>query len=82
MGFVITGANFGGVQTPFTVVTLGTGLTQTILTVVPNGWSDSQITVQIPQSVVTGGNVVVTVGALQSNSASFTLTSPFGCAIP
>jgi hypothetical protein len=80
MGFVITGANFGGVQTPLSTATLGTGLDRTVLNVV--SWSNSQITVQIPQSILTGGSVVVTVGALQSNSASFTLTSPFGCTVP
>jgi hypothetical protein len=85
MGFVITGANFGGVQGSLSGVTLGDFPNQTQLTVL--SWSTSQIKVQIPQNVVTGGGLVVTVGTLptaafQSDPVIFSLTSPFGCTIP
>jgi hypothetical protein len=85
MGFVINGGNFGGVQGN-NFVTLGSFPNQTSLTVL--SWTASQITVQIPQNTLAGGNVVVTVvtppggffqNSFQSNGVNFTLDTPFGC---
>ncbi|WP_353070120.1 IPT/TIG domain-containing protein [Tunturibacter empetritectus] len=75
MGFVITGSNFG----PASTVSMGDPL-QGLLMVL--SWSPTAITVQIPQTIVSGGNVVVTDGGLPSNGVNFTLTAPFGCSTP
>ena len=64
----IAGANFGGLQGSSTVTFNGTAAT-------PTSWSASSITVNVP-SGATSGNAIVTVGGVQSNSVSFTVTPP------
>lgn len=72
MGFVITGTTFGSQQGASTVELGGTPLT-----VIPSGWTNTQITVQVPAGATTG-SVVVTVNSngqnYASNSKSFTVT--------
>jgi hypothetical protein len=79
MGFIIYGANFGGVQGASTVY-VGSNPIQGLLNVI--SWTSGAIVVQIPQTVVSGGNVVVLVGGIPSNGSPFTLTLPFGCSTP
>jgi len=78
MGFVITGANFGPVQGTSTV-TMGGNPIQGILTILSWSPTGDSITVQIPSTITSGGDVVVTVGGLPSNGVNFTLAAPFGC---
>jgi hypothetical protein len=79
MGFVITGANFGAFQ-GLSSVYLGSNPIQGLLTVLT--WGPSSITVQIPTTIVSSGNVVVSFGGIPSNGMPFTLTPPFGCSVP
>src|SRR5439155_354465 len=64
----ITGANFGASQGTSTVTFNGIGAT-------PTSWSGTTIVVPVPSGATTG-NVVVTVGGVASNGASFTVTVP------
>ncbi len=63
----ISGTNFGATQGTSTVTFNGTPAT-------PTSWSDPSIVVPVPNGATTG-NVVVTVGGVASNGASFTVTS-------
>lgn len=71
MGFVIIGTTFGSSQGTSSVE-----IGSVALSVI--SWTDTAITVSIPTGATTG-NVVVTVNALASNGASFSVGSPFGC---
>src|SRR6267378_2980629 len=62
----ITGANFGATQGTSTVGFNGT-------TATPTSWSATSIVASVPAGATTG-NVVVTVGGVASNGASFTVT--------
>jgi hypothetical protein len=62
----ITGTNFGSTQG--TVTFNGT-------TATPTNWNATSIAVTVPSSATTG-NVVVTVGGIASNGASFTVNTP------
>ena len=62
----ITGTNFGASQGTSTVTFNGTAAGAT-------GWSNTSIIVQVPSGATTG-NVVVTVGGVQSNGVAFTVT--------
>ncbi len=64
----ITGANFGATQGTSTVAFNGTSAT-------PTSWSATSIVVPVPTGATTG-NVIVTVGTVASNGASFTVTVP------
>jgi hypothetical protein len=64
----ISGANFATSQGSSTVTFNGIGA-------VPTSWSATSIAVPVPAGATTG-NVVVTVGGVASNGASFTVTSP------
>jgi hypothetical protein len=64
----ITGANFGSSQGTSTVKFNGTAAT-------PTSWSATSIVAPVPAGATTG-NVVVTVGGVASNGASFTVTVP------
>jgi hypothetical protein len=59
----ITGTNFGSTQGTSTVTFNGT-------TATPTGWSATSITAPVPTGATTG-NVVVTVGGVASNGATF-----------
>ncbi|WP_373283046.1 IPT/TIG domain-containing protein [Edaphobacter acidisoli] len=78
MGFTITGANFGSIQGASKVTLDGAPL-------IVLQWNScattpgSCITVQVPQTGASSGDVVVTVGGAPSFPASFTVTSPFAC---
>src|SRR5260370_503801 len=61
----ITGANFGATQGTSTVAFNGTAAT-------PTSWSATSIVAPVPAGATTG-NVVVTVGGVASNGASFTV---------
>ena len=61
----ITGANFGATQGTSTVKFNGTAAT-------PTSWSATSIVAPVPTGATTG-NVVVTVGGVASNGASFTV---------
>ncbi len=63
----ISGTNFGATQGTSTVTFNGTPAT-------PTSWSAPSIVVPVPNGATTG-NVVVTVGGVASNGASFTVTS-------
>ena len=72
MGFTITGTGFtAGAQ-----VTVG-GQPATII-VPPSSSNTTSITVQVPSGTTTAAGVVVTIGGWMG-TASFTVTSPFGC---
>ena len=62
----IAGTSFGAVQGTSTVTFNGTAAT-------PTSWSDTSITVTVPEGAATG-EVVVTVGGEASNGVSFTVT--------
>jgi IPT/TIG domain len=71
----------GAVGTPVTIAGTNFGATQGTSTVkfngtagVPTSWSATSIVVPVPAGATTG-NVVVTVGGVASNGASFTVTS-------
>jgi IPT/TIG domain-containing protein/Ig-like domain-containing protein len=64
----ITGTNFGTTQGTSTVTFSGTVAT-------PTSWSATNIVVPVPTGATTG-SVVVTVGGVASNGASFTVNSP------
>ena len=82
MGFVISGKGFGVVQqmgSQVSTVTLGGSL----LTVVAWGLDGASITVQIPPNTPSG-NVIVTVGDVQSRTSgatNFTIGNSFGCQV-
>src|SRR5439155_24333240 len=61
----ITGTNFGATQGTSTVTFNGTATT-------PTSWSPTSIAAPVPTGATTG-NVVVTVGGVASNGASFTV---------
>ena len=63
----ITGANFGATQGTSTVKFNGTAAAAT-------SWSAASIVVKVPTGATTG-NVVVSVGGVASNGASFTVTA-------
>ena len=63
----ITGTNFGATQSTSTVTFNG-------VTASPTSWSATSIVVPVPTGATTG-NVVVTVGGVNSNGASFTVTT-------
>ena len=72
MGFTINGTNFGD----------GTNSTVMVpFAVVPNGWGDTSITVQVPSGTALGGYLVsITVrGASATSPTNFTVSDPFGC---
>jgi hypothetical protein len=62
----ITGTNFGATQGTSTVSFNGTAA-------IPTSWSASRIVVPVPAGSTTG-NVVVSVGGLQSNGVAFTVS--------
>src|SRR5258706_75811 len=62
----ITGTNFGSTQ--------GT-VTFNVTTATPTNWNATSIAVTVPSGAITG-NVVVTVGGIASNGASFTVNTP------
>jgi hypothetical protein len=64
----ITGTNFGSSQGTSTVTFSGTPAT-------PTSWSATSIIVPVPSGATTG-NVVVTVGGVQSNAIAFTVIPP------
>src|SRR5438046_4766014 len=64
----ITGANFGATQGTSTVKFNGTAAT-------PTSWGATSIVAPVPSGATTG-NIVVTVGGVASNGASFTVTVP------
>ena len=75
MGLVVNGANFGAIQGSSSVL-LG-GVPLTVLS-----WTPGAITVQIPNTVVASGNVVVALGGppgAASNGVPFTLLPAIGC---
>src|SRR5207244_3819599 len=61
----ITGTNFGATQGTSTVTFNGTATT-------PTSWSATSIAAPVPTGA-TSGNVIVTVGGVASNGASFTV---------
>jgi len=63
----ITGTNFGPTQNNSTVTFNGTLAT-------PTSWSDTSISVPVPNAS-TSGNIVVTVGGVASNGVNFIVTS-------
>jgi hypothetical protein len=63
----IAGANFGATQGTSTVKFNGTAAT-------PTSWSAASISAPVPAGATTG-NVVVTVGGVQSNGVNFTVTA-------
>jgi hypothetical protein len=63
----ITGTNFGSTQGTSTVTFNGTAA-------MPTSWGATSIVAPVPSGATTG-NVIVTVGGLGSNGASFTVTS-------
>ena len=63
----IAGTNFGATPGTSTVTFNGT-------TATPSSWSASSVTVAVPPGATTG-NVVVTVGGVSSNSATFTVAT-------
>ena len=65
MAVAIAGANFGATQSTSTVTFNGT-------VAAPTSWSDAAIVVPVPAGAATG-DIVVTVGELSSNGASFTV---------
>lgn len=66
----ITGNNFGVVQSNSFVSYAG-------VTVTPNSWSNTQITLLIPENAPNNGNFVVVVNGVYSNtSVPFSLTGP------
>jgi hypothetical protein len=73
MGFVIHGSNFGGVQGNSTVTMNGLPLS-----LVPFGWSDTAITVQVPFTA-TSGFVVVTTSAGSAQGPEFVVVPPITC---
>jgi hypothetical protein len=70
----IAGANFGATQGTSTVTFNGTAAT-------PTSWSGTSIVAPVP-SGATSGNVVVRVGGVASNGASFTVTGAAGLPSP
>lgn len=77
MGLVITpsgGSHFGSAKGQVT-------LNGQPMIIVPGGWTDGAITVQVP-SGASSGNVVVTTGGTASDPQPFTVTAPFGCNVP
>jgi hypothetical protein len=75
MGLVIsaaTGSHFGTAQGQVK-------FNGTPMPIVPNGWTDSAITVQVPATGASSGSIVVTTGGAISTPAQFTVTTPFGC---
>ena len=64
----ITGANFGATQGTSTVTFNG-------ISALVTSWSATSITATVPSGATTG-NVVVTVGGVQSNGVGFTVTPP------
>src|SRR5262249_8653361 len=61
----ISGANFGATQDASTVTFNGTVAT-------PSAWSESSVSVQVPDGAMTGP-VVVTVGGVASNGMGFSV---------
>jgi hypothetical protein len=81
MGFVISGAGFGGSQGNSTVAIGGTTLGASYIV----SWASQRITVQAPPTTTdpakaVSGTVVVTVGGIPStNNPQFSGVDPFGC---
>ncbi len=64
----VSGTSFGAAQGSSTVTFNG-------ITGTPTSWSNTGISVPVPNGATTG-NVVVTVGGIASNGVTFTVTSP------
>ena len=79
IGLVITGQNFGAAQGTVALVPTAGG-NSVPLTVLANGWSATQITVQVPAGTALASyNVVVTAGGVASNPVPFAVVLSFVC---
>ena len=75
MGFVVNGLFFGKSKGHSSVTIAGLPLTIV-------HWGATSITVQIPTGGASSGDIVVTVGGIQSNGTPFFVDTPFSCELP